>query len=71
MKCPICNKPSEVTDSRPTANDTRIRRRRTCFNGHRFTTMEMSIEDQALVDQLKEMQKTIDEMLTTLRRPRR
>ena len=39
MKCPECGTPHhEVNDSRKRGNE--IRRRRECFNGHRFSTIE-------------------------------
>ncbi len=43
MKCPFCGQPeSKVIDSRPTDEDTRIRRRRECLEcGRRFTTYEI------------------------------
>ena len=42
MKCPYCSySESKVTDSRPTEDDLRIRRRRECVRcGGRFTTYE-------------------------------
>ena len=43
MKCPFCgNTDSKVLDSRPTADEARIRRRRECCGcGKRFTTYEV------------------------------
>lgn len=43
MKCPFCSyKESKVIDSRPTDEDTKIRRRRECLQCQkRFTTYEM------------------------------
>ncbi|MBR6407244.1 MAG: transcriptional regulator NrdR [Clostridia bacterium] len=43
MKCPFCSfRESKVIDSRPTDEDTKIRRRRECLNCQkRFTTYEM------------------------------
>ncbi len=43
MKCPFCGQPeSKVIDSRPTDEDTRIRRRRECLEcNRRFTTYEI------------------------------
>jgi len=39
MKCPVCGtKLHDVVDSRK--RDDSIRRRRECFNGHRFSTLE-------------------------------
>ena len=42
MRCPFCsNQDSQVKDSRPTENNTAIRRRRVCDQcGSRFTTFE-------------------------------
>ena len=42
MKCPFCDAPdSRVVDSRPSDDDSRIRRRRECSScGRRFTTYE-------------------------------
>lgn len=37
MKCPICNADSRVVETR----DSGTRRRRECFNLHRFTTIEV------------------------------
>jgi len=50
MKCPYCDKSeSRVVDSRPTADDTAIRRRRECPDcQRRFTTYERP-EEQPLV----------------------
>lgn len=50
MKCPFCGQPdSKVVDSRPTDEDTRIRRRRECIEcGRRFTTYEL-VESLPLV----------------------
>lgn len=50
MKCPYCSyEESKVIDSRPTDEDTRIRRRRECLEcGRRFTTYEM-VESLPLV----------------------
>ncbi len=50
MKCPFCGQPdSKVVDSRPTDEDSRIRRRRECTEcGRRFTTYEM-VESLPLV----------------------
>lgn len=38
MKCPHCQKPTFTLDTRTTKEY--VRRRRECFNGHRFTTQE-------------------------------
>lgn len=39
MKCPICNADSSVKETRNHGT----RRRRECFNGHRFTTIEVVV----------------------------
>lgn len=47
MLCPICNSDTKVTDTRPTHEGHRIRRRRECFKCHeRFTTSEIIIADK-------------------------
>ena len=38
MKCPACNAPSDVKETR--ARDDHVYRRRLCFNEHIFTTEE-------------------------------
>ena len=38
MKCPACNAPSDVKETR--ARDDHVYRRRLCFNEHTFTTEE-------------------------------
>lgn len=38
MPCPVCDEITEVYDSRP--EQTGVRRRRRCRNGHRFNTLE-------------------------------
>ena len=50
MKCPYCqHKESKVIDSRSTADEESIRRRRVCLNcGKRFTTYE-TVESSALM----------------------
>ena len=42
MRCPVCtNEETQVKDSRPTEDNSAIRRRRFCTEcGHRFTTFE-------------------------------
>jgi transcriptional regulator NrdR family protein len=40
MRCPICRKDTNVTDSRPIGDGRVRRRRRLCALGHRFTTYE-------------------------------
>lgn len=51
MKCPKCNYyESKVTDTRPTDDGFRIRRRRECMEcGYRFTTYEKIEETQIVV----------------------
>ena len=50
MKCPVCGAPdTKVIDSRPSDEDSRIRRRRECIScGRRFTTYE-ALETVSLV----------------------
>lgn len=44
LPCPECgSNQSRVTDSR--ANETGIRRRRQCINGHRFSTQEILLTE--------------------------
>jgi transcriptional regulator NrdR family protein len=38
MRCPVCNAPSDVKETR--TRDDHIYRRRLCFNEHTFTTEE-------------------------------
>ena len=38
MKCPQCNKPADVLETRTHAGY--VRRRYECFNNHRFSTQE-------------------------------
>lgn len=40
MKCPICKAASSVLDTRGAG----LRRRRECYNGHRFTTLETVVQ---------------------------
>ncbi|MBQ6020455.1 MAG: transcriptional repressor NrdR [Clostridia bacterium] len=51
MKCPFCGyEESKVVDSRPTDENTRIRRRRECIQcGKRFTTYEIIEETPIIV----------------------
>jgi transcriptional repressor NrdR len=47
MICPRCKADTKVFDSRPEADGTTIRRRRTCVAadcGHRFTTWESTLD---------------------------
>jgi len=39
MKCPVCNKPADVKETR-TRQDGSKYRRYLCFNNHRFSTRE-------------------------------
>lgn len=45
MRCPECETETEVVDSR-VMGETR-RRRRQCREGHRFTTLETVVEEEA------------------------
>ena len=38
MRCPVCNAPSDVKDTR--TRDGHVTRQRLCFNEHKFTTEE-------------------------------
>ena len=40
MRCPECNKWTDVLETRPIRGTNIIYRRRECGNGHRFTTHE-------------------------------
>ena len=39
MKCPHCGAPTDVKDTRMTKPN-EVTRRRECFNGHKFKTLE-------------------------------
>jgi transcriptional regulator NrdR family protein len=49
LRCPECGvmAPSVVTDTRMSRDGLRIRRRRKCSNGHRFTTYEQEPAEPA------------------------
>ena len=51
MRCPSCGySESKVVDSRPSEDDTTIRRRRECLEcGHRFTTYERLVDNPLFV----------------------
>ena len=51
MRCPSCGySESKVVDSRPSEDDTTIRRRRECLEcGHRFTTYERLVDNPLIV----------------------
>ena len=38
MKCPLCNAPTDIEETRTTSKG--YVRRRECFNGHTFSTVE-------------------------------
>ena len=46
MKCQKCPNQTQVIESRTNVNNTRIRRRRSCLCGHRFSTYEYSNETE-------------------------
>lgn len=49
--CPECNETSSVIETRPSQR--RLRRRRSCKNGHRFSTIEVPLTaEQQLVELL-------------------
>lgn len=73
MKCPVCESPSSVVDTRFRANGFVIRRRRECDLGHRWTTDETAregrdgVEDtnwSALVRLRGALHRRIDERLS-------
>jgi transcriptional regulator NrdR family protein len=45
MKCPQCNTYTEVLETR-TRSDGVVRRRYLCANLHRFTTLEVVVEER-------------------------
>ena len=47
MRCPICNAITDVTETRYADGVTR--RRRVCFNEHKFTTLEKPVLDKVAV----------------------
>lgn len=51
MKCPQCESPSDVVDSRKL--DPTIRRRRQCREGHRFTTEETLVVHEPRQKEIK------------------
>lgn len=46
MKCPTCNAPTKVIETREP------RRRRECFNGHRFSSVEVLLVKGQTVDEM-------------------
>lgn len=49
VRCPVCEDKRSVTlDSRGSVKGDRIRRRRVCINGHRYTTHETVLAEQEL-----------------------
>lgn len=44
MKCPLCNAPTDIVDTRKRTDNT-IVRRRVCFNYHVFKTQETPITE--------------------------
>lgn len=48
FRCPTCNKPTIVVDSRWVPRGMRLRRRRECPDKHRFTTFEEVATDYIL-----------------------
>lgn len=62
MLCPKCNsEDSAVIDCR-TRNDGKMRRRRECYDcRHRFTTIEVDIDDY---ENLKELAASLKKLLT-------
>lgn len=60
MKCPECGKPTDVIDTR-SRGDGGVRRRRRCFNQHKFTTIELPVQrtKRQLADLLTQAAKQI------------
>ena len=48
MRCPICNAPTEVNDSRVRKETNSVIRKRKCFNDHIFQTEEKAKGDKLL-----------------------
>lgn len=46
MKCPLCNAPTDIEETR--TNSKGYVRRRECFNGHTFSTVEAVLTEPKL-----------------------
>lgn len=56
MQCPVCGNPTSVIDSRKKENNTLTVRRRGCsVCHHRFSTVEMIVEDMSEVREKAKM----------------
>jgi transcriptional regulator NrdR family protein len=65
MKCE-CGANSGVIDSRYCRQSNRIRRRRECENGHRFTTFEQAGEDLPSKKDLKNLNPEVKNLLNAI-----
>jgi len=50
MKCPLCQAPTEVLETRHYKSKTTVKRRYQCFNLHRFTTLESIVSTAATTE---------------------
>jgi len=48
MKCPLCNAPTEIKDTR-NYKDNSVIRKRVCFNKHIFKTQEKPVPKKEVV----------------------
>lgn len=48
--CPECSGPTSVIETR--LSNIRLKRRRVCLNGHRFTTLEIPVDCQRKLKEL-------------------
>lgn len=46
MRCPLCNAPTDIEETRTTSKG--YVRRRECFNGHTFSTVEAVLTEPKL-----------------------
>lgn len=65
MKCE-CGEKSDVIDSRYCQRSNRIRRRRECNKGHRFTTFEQVGEDLPSKRELKNLSPEVKNLLNAI-----
>jgi transcriptional regulator NrdR family protein len=54
MKCPQCNTYTEVLETRTRADGV-VRRRYLCANMHRFTTLEVVVEERKTKEKTNEL----------------
>lgn len=65
MSCPECGAATNVVDSRVTK--TRVRRRRLCDSGHRFTTYELlATEHETIAAAALEMSQALLRLMTAV-----